>query len=84
MDVVEHKILNKLIFAESLNALFEEIDEENNIIADTLKILIRKGCVATVKDQSSQIGETQIYYDTDHMHSYAYIITAKGLKDLNL
>jgi len=78
LDPVEFKILNKLTFAEELESLHDEIDEPNNIISDVLKHLIRKGLVATVADTESS--KTQIYYDSDHMNSFAYIITASGLK----
>ena len=79
-DIVERKILDKLIFAEDLESLFDEIDEPNNIISDVLKQLIRKGFVATLSDKRSN--KTQIYYDSDHMNTFAYIITASGLKEL--
>lgn len=80
IDSIEEQILNKLTFAENLDSLFEEIDQPNHIISDVLKQLIRKGMVATVNNKDSR--KTQIYYDSDHMHSFAYIITASGLKEL--
>jgi hypothetical protein len=80
IEPIEEQILNKLTFAESLESLFEEIDQPNHIISDVLKQLIRKRLVATVKDKESK--KTQIYYDSDHMDSFAYIITASGLNML--
>lgn len=82
MDNVAQAVLEKLTFAERLESLFEEIEEENNIISDVLKELIRKGMVATVTHTGSHLTKTEIYYDSDHMHTYAYIITAKGLEEL--
>lgn len=81
-ESLEYQVLSKLIFAERLSSLFEEIDAERNIVSDVLKQLIREGMVATVANQESQIAKTEIYYDSDHMETYAYIITAKGLKEL--
>ena len=80
LDAIEQQILNKLTFAESLESLFEEIDQPNHIISDVLKQLIRRRLVATVIDKESK--KTQIYYVSDHMSSFAYIITASGLKAL--
>mgnify|MGYP000648660984 CR=1 FL=1 len=81
-DSIEYQVLSKLIFAERLSSLFEEVSAEQNIVSDVLKQLIREGMVATVANQESQIAKTEIYYDSDHMDTYAYIITAKGLREL--
>ncbi len=82
MDTVEKKILERLTFAEPLEAILEEVDEEENIVTDVLKQLIRKGLVATVTDNQRHLAKQEIYYDSDHMDSYSYIITAKGLSSM--
>lgn len=83
MDSVEKLVLEKLTFAEKLSSILEEVQEDNHVLQDVLKELIRKGMVATVvKGTKSHLAKTEIYYDSDHMHTYEYIITAKGLSAL--
>lgn len=82
MDEIEKAVLEKLTFAESLSSILEEVDGERNVITDVLKLLIRKGWVVTVEDRGSHLSRRQIYYDSDHMETYSYIITALGLKQL--
>lgn len=80
----ELDILGKLIFPEQLSNILEESTWPENITKDILKQLIKKGLIGTVANTASQIAPKEIYYDSDHMHSYSYIISGKGLEVLKL
>ncbi len=81
-EEIEKKVLEFLIFPETLQHLLEDTKLPKNILQDVIKQLLRKGLVNTVKNTSGITAPIEIYYDSDHMHKFAYKISAKGMKEM--
>ena len=80
---IEKVVLENLIFPETLTNLIEDTKIEKHILQDVIKQLIKKGLVSTVLNKNLTAA-TEIYYDSDHMESYAYKISAQGFAALGL
>jgi len=80
---IEKIVLENLIFPETITKLIEDTKIEKHILQDVIKQLIKKGLVSTVLN-TNLTAATEIYYDSDHMESYAYKLSARGFAALGL
>ncbi len=79
---IELLVLKNLIFPETVSNLLEDTQLEKHILLDVIKQLIQKGLVSTVLNNTNLTAKTEIYYDSDHMETYSYKISAKGLSEM--
>ena len=82
---IEYDILNAVYFVESFDKIIEDVKYPVNILADSLKFLIRKKFVSPMKwDEKRNEFVRSFMYDSDNMRAYRYIITREGLEAHNL
>jgi len=81
---VEYDILNTVYFVETYDKILEEVEFPANIVADSLKFLIRAKLVSPMKlDPKRKDYVRSFMYDRDNMRAYRYIITREGLEAHN-
>ncbi len=81
---VEYDILNAVYFVESFDKIIEDVKYPVNILADSLKFLIRKKLVSPMRwDEKRSEFVRSFMYDSDNMRAYRYIITREGLEAHN-
>lgn len=85
LDTIEWEILNKLIFRENLESLVEEVGSVVGrfVVADVLKGLLVKGLVQPMVKQPNGLIKPSYAFDSDNLHEYFFIATAKGIDLLN-
>ena len=79
--ILEKKILTSLLFAESFDTIVEEAKESEYLVADVLKLLIKRKHVTPMQlNETTGEYEPTYMYDSDRMRAFHYRITAAGLK----
>ena len=81
---IEYDILNTVYFVETFDKILEEVDYTANIVADSVKFLIRMKYISPMKlDPKTKDYVRSFMYDSDNMRAYRYIITREGLEAHN-
>ena len=81
---VEYDILNTVYFVETFDKILEEVSYPVNIVADSVKFLIRMKYISPMRlDPKTKDYVRSFMYDSDNMRAYRYIITREGLEAHN-
>jgi len=81
---LEYDILNTVYFVETFDKILEEVKYPANIVADSVKFLIRMKYISPMKpDPKKKDYVRSFMYDSDNMRAYRYIITREGLEAHN-
>jgi hypothetical protein len=81
---VEYDILNVVYFVETYDKILEEVNYPANIVADSVKFLIRMKYISPMRlDPKTKDYVRSFMYDSDNMRAYRYIITREGLEAHN-
>jgi len=81
---IEYDILNTVYFVETYDKILEEVNYPANIVADSVKFLIRMKYISPMRlDPKTKDYVRSFMYDSDNMRAYRYIITREGLEAHN-
>ncbi|MEI6507787.1 MAG: hypothetical protein WCO54_04835 [Bacteroidota bacterium] len=81
---IEYDILNTVYFVESFEHIVDECNAKPPIVADVIKQLIHKKLIVPMKwDEPQNDFVRSVFYDSDNMHAYHYLITKDGLEAHN-
>ena len=84
INPIQLRILRSLTFPEPFGTLIEEVDATAPVIGAELKLLIAKGLVQVVEEDSRGRYQPSIFHDSDNMFAFHYQISSTGLKHLGV
>jgi hypothetical protein len=79
MSDLEFDALDELYFVQSYPCLQNTLDWEEQVLKDTLKLLLEKGWIKCLKNASDEVlTEPELHFETE-FKTYSYLATKEGL-----
>jgi hypothetical protein len=79
-DEVEKRVMMRMIFPETMEALAEETRLPLNVLGDIIRQLLHHKFIVPVDAE----GRINAFYDVDELRAFRYRLTGKGFEALGI
>ena len=84
LDPMTLQLLSLLVFEEAFESIVEEMNQYSSFtVADELKWLIAKDWIKPCKHLETETN-SGVLYDSDQLNAYSFVLTARGLTQLEM